>query len=128
MTNDHATDEPWELTTLLDMDGQRGEIAAGYWYKIDAHRVEPSPAIPHGIRYALTFHGPDGTRLYGIDNAHAPEVTGERRGPGRRRPVEFDHQHDGGRVRYYEYVGAADLLHDFFAKAEAILKKRGVEL
>lgn len=119
------TDDPWDLRTLLDMDGQCGEVGGGYCFKIEARMVPPSPAVPHGVRYSLTLHTMDGPRVFGIDNAHAPKVTGERRGPGRVRRVEFDHQHLGSRVSFYEYVSAEDLLTDFFAKVDAILKERG---
>lgn len=120
------TEDEWSLRTLLDLNGEIHEISGGYWYKIVAHKVPPTPALPHGISYSLTLHAPDGPRLFGIDNAHAPKVTGERNGPGRVRRVEFDHQHSGERVGYYEYVSAVDLLADFFEKVDAILREKGV--
>lgn len=120
-------DDSWGLQTLLDMDGQRGEVGGGYWYKIEARAVTPVPAVPHGVKYSLTLHTLDGPRVFGIDNAHAPVMTGERRGPGRVRRIEFDHQHQGRKVTFYEYVTAQDLLADFFAKVDAILKKKGVQ-
>ncbi len=119
-------DEDWGLQHLLDMDGQRGEVGGGYWYKIEAHRVPPTPAVPHGIKYSLTLHALDGPRVFGIDNAHPPKVTGERRGPGRVRRIEYDHQHLGGKVSFYEYVSAEDLLTDFFGKVDAVLQEKGV--
>jgi len=121
------TDDQWGLHTLLDMNGHRGEIGGGYWFKIEAREVPPSPAVPHGIKYSLTLHGMNGPRIFGIDNAHAPNVTGERSGPGRVRRVTFDHLHLGSKVSFYEYVSAEDLLTDFFAKADAVLKEKGVQ-
>ena len=109
------------------MDGQRGDVGGGYWFKIEARAVPQSPAVPHGVKYSLTLHVMEGPRIFGIDNAHAPKVTGERRGPGRVRRVEFDHQHLGQRVSFYEYVSAQDLLTDFFAKVDEMLKERGVQ-
>ncbi len=44
------------LDTLLDLDGQvlvvdpKGE----YWVKFVVHRVDPSPARPHGLNYSLS--------------------------------------------------------------------------
>ncbi|CAO3416129.1 hypothetical protein [Azospirillum endophyticum] len=119
-------DDQWGLRTLLDMDGQRGEVGGGYWFKIEAHAVPPSRAVPHGVKYSLTLHVMEGPRIFGIDNAHAPKVTGERRGPGRVRRIEYDHQHLGQKVSFYEYVSAQDLPTDFFAKVDAIVKERGV--
>lgn len=119
--------DQWDLQTLLDMNGQCGEVGGGYWFKIEAHAVAPSPAVPHGVKYSLTLHTFDGPRVFGIDNAHAPKVTGERKGPGRVRRVEFDHEHEGRRVSFYEYVSATDLLTDFFAKVDVILKEKGIE-
>jgi len=118
--------ETWDLQTLLDLDGQRGEAGGGYWYKIDAHAVPRSPAVPHGVKYSLTLHAPDGPRIFGIDNAHAPKLSGGRKAPGRVRRAEFDHRHQGSRVISYDYVSAADLLSDFFAGVDAILKEKGV--
>lgn len=120
------TGDQWGLQSLLDMNGQCGEVGGGYWFKIEAHAAATSPAVPHGVKYSLTLHAMDGPRIYGIDNAHAPKVTGERKGPGRVRRVEFDHQHLGRKVSFYEYVSAADLLTDFFAKVDAILQEKGV--
>lgn len=117
--------DAWDLAALLDMDGMRGEIGGGYWYKIEARAVARSPEMPHGVRYSLTLHAVDGPRVFGIDNAHAPDVTGGRRGPGRLRKVEYDHRHLGERVSYYEYVSAADLLADFFAAVDRILEAKG---
>ena len=43
------------LETLLEMDGEVFPMESGYWTKIEARRVDPSPQIPHGIREPL-FH------------------------------------------------------------------------
>lgn len=59
------------LATLLDLDGQVIEQEAGYWIKIEARLVAASEAVQHGIRYSLTLHDGNGTRVLGYDNAHA---------------------------------------------------------
>ena len=117
----------WNLQTLLDMDGQRGEIGGGYWYKIEARRVDVSPSVPHGVKYSLTLHEPMGLRVLGIDNAHRPNLTGAEGKSASRRRVEYDHEHTGRRIIAYEYMSASDLIEDFFDKAETYLKKRGIE-
>lgn len=120
-------DDQWGLRTLLDMDGQRGEVGGGYWFKIDAHAVPPSPGSPHGLKYSLTLHTLSGIRVFGIDNAHAvKEPPGDRRKPGRVRRQEFDHLHIGRTVKPYDYVSASELLSDFFAMVDLILKEKGV--
>ncbi|MHB8348572.1 MAG: toxin-antitoxin system TumE family protein [Acidiferrobacterales bacterium] len=59
------------IDTLLDLHGEIIEQDQGYWVRIEAWRVESTPKIPHGIRYALTLHEPYGKRILGYDNAHA---------------------------------------------------------
>jgi hypothetical protein len=58
---------------LLDLHGQvlvvdsKGE----YVVRFSVRRVDRTPERPHGVKYSLTLHGPDGGRLLGFDNAHA---------------------------------------------------------
>lgn len=35
---------------LLELNGTEYTEDHGYWYKIEARKVEPSKEIPHGIR------------------------------------------------------------------------------
>lgn len=81
------------------------------------HQVEVTPAKPHGLDYALTLHGPDGTRLVGFDNAH--------RIKGKRRTTQ-DHRHRLKAVRPYEYRDAADLLTDFWTEVESVMREKGI--
>jgi len=53
------------------------EILHGFGLKAAAARG------PHGLKYSLTLHGPDGSRLIGFDNAHPVR---ESRGPGGKKP------------------------------------------
>ena len=67
------------LDTLLDLHGQTLFVdEVGHWVKFVVRRTEVSAERPHGLRYSLTLHAPDGTRLVGFDNAH-PVLTGEGR-------------------------------------------------
>ncbi len=91
-----------------------------YWYKVEARKVEKTPFRPHGIKYCITLHDPDGQRIFGIDNAHA--IT-----EGRKRMHRYDHVHRGEQVTFYEYRTAADLMRDFFDEVLSILKERGVD-
>lgn len=106
----------YELEALLDLDGYEFRFANNYRVKFEARRVLPTQGQPHGVKYSLTLHGPDGRRIYGMDNAHR---TGRRR--------EFDHRHvwRGHKTVYYTYRGAAALLEDFYREVERILRERG---
>jgi hypothetical protein len=79
--------------------------------------------MPHGLRYSLTLHGPEGSRLVGFDNAHPVSSTA---GPGRRSRARHDHRHRYGQTRPYVYKDAATLVRDFWAEVEAVLHDRGV--
>ena len=48
------------IQTLLDLHEQILDQEDGYWIKIEAWRVDINPNIPHGIRYSLTLHMPNG--------------------------------------------------------------------
>ena len=111
MTRDH------DLEVLLSLDGFEFQFARGYRVKIAARQVETTSARPHGVRYSLTLHDPDGRRIYGIDNAH-------RSGAGR---PEFDHRHVYGfrRIAPYVYRGPIRLLEDFYREVERVLRERG---
>jgi hypothetical protein len=111
------------LEYLLELDGQLLVQAGGYWVKIEARRQPSSVHAPHGIRYSLTLHDPAGERLVGFDNAHG--VRGRGRFAAQR--IEYDHWHPDGRpVAPYRFTNAGQLLEDFFAAVDQVLKKRGV--
>ena len=104
-----------ELEALLSLDSH--EFTTGYAVKFEARQVKPTLGRPHGVKYSLTLHDPEGRRIYGIDNAH-------RIGPRQ----EFDHRHPHAarKVVRYTYRGLVALLDDFFREVERILHKRGV--
>lgn len=60
----------------------------------------------------------NGERLVGFDNAHP--VGKQKRG------APQDHRHRIRTVRPYEYSDAAQLLADFWAEVDAVLKEGGV--
>ena len=61
------------LELLIDLDGLNFIQAGGYWIKYEVSAVEKTPERPHGIKYSLTLHDPQGERIFGIDNAHRPK-------------------------------------------------------
>ncbi len=111
------------LDTLLDLDGQIIDQGDGYWVKIEVRKLKGSTdARPHGIRYSLTLHDPDGTRILGYDNAHA--VVSNRRGR-HSQDHKFDHRHQYGQrdASTYEFANAYQLLKDFFQDVDMILRE-----
>ncbi len=117
----------YSLELLIDLDGLRYAQEGGYWIKYDVSAVKKTPEQPHGIKYSLTLHDPEGERIFGIDNAHRPEKRG---GPAARsmRPKAADHLHRGGRVYTYEFKDAETLLADFDKGVNAALKRKGVKI
>lgn len=66
------------LETLLDLDGEIFPMDNGYWTKFEAYRVAPTRHIPFGIRYSLSLHDRNNTRILGFDNAHAQKAKKKR--------------------------------------------------
>lgn len=114
------------LDYLLGLDGNiEFQNDDGYWVKMDVTRVAVTPERPHGIKYSLTLHAPDGTRLIGFDKAHGgikPEVSRFLH-VGKKYP--YDHKHrdvtDGGVL--YEFDTAYQLVSDFYAEVDRVLKE-----
>jgi hypothetical protein len=109
------------VETLLDLHGLIVDQGGGYWVKIEAWEVDPTPEIPHGIRYSLTLHDPYGKRVLGFDNAHA--IKQPERGRFSGRVMTFDHRHghatDKGAP--YEFRDPYQLLTDFFGQVDELL-------
>jgi hypothetical protein len=115
------------LHWLLELDGLNFALEGGYWIKYAVKAVDCSTEQPHGIKYSLTLHDPQGERIFGIDNVHRPKKWS---GPAARskRPVTADHLHRGDRVFAYEFKGAATLLADFDKGVMATLKRKGLKI
>jgi len=110
------------LTTLLDLNDSIIAQEHGCWVKIEAWEVRNGDEIPHGIRYCLTLHDHHGKRILGYDNAHALKPL--KKGFAGRR-LEYDHRHRHARDKGvpYEFESAYQLLADFFAEVDAVLKE-----
>lgn len=109
------------IDILLDLDGTVLDQGDGYWIKIDAWRVAESLGIPHGVRYALTLHAPNGERLLGFDNAHAVKARGNRFA-GQRLPFDHRHRHVNDIGVPYVFKDAHQLLSDFFSESDLVLQ------
>lgn len=115
------------LDALLGLDGYTYVLGEGgdHWIKFDVKLVEPKAERPHGLRYALTLHGPGGERLVGFDNAHP--VAGQAGPAAKTKARAYDHKHRLRTVRPYDYQDAASLLADFYKEVDAVLAERGVK-
>jgi hypothetical protein len=113
------------IEVLLDLDGQVLVVDAkgGYWVRFSVTRVASTRERPHGLKYSLTLHGPDGGRVIGFDNAHPVR---ESRAPGGKRQAAMDHKHRLETVRPYRFKDAATLVEDFWAEVDKFLRERGV--
>jgi hypothetical protein len=110
---------------LLDLDGQVFVVDSKgrYLVRFAVSRVTATTERPHGLKYSLTLHGPDGGRLVGFDNAHLVRKSGS---PAGRRRGSYDHVHRLKTVRPYQFRDAARLLEDFWAEVDSVLKGKGV--
>lgn len=110
------------LATLLDLDGSIIAQEHGCWVKIEAWAVPASREMPHGIRYSLTLHDRHGKRILGYDNAHA--LKPPRKGfSGTRLEYDHRHRHASDKGVPYAFGSAYQLLADFFAEVDAVLKE-----
>ena len=111
------------LETLIDLNGSIIDQGNGYWMNIVAWRVKADIDIPHGIRYALTLHEPDGKRILGYDNAHAVKRPKKFKYVGRRLPFDHIHRHVSDKGVPYGFESAFQLLEDFFKDVDSVLKE-----
>ena len=111
--------EDASLDTLLDLDGEIFPMDNGYWTKFEAFRVTSTPQIPHGIKYSLTLHDRNNTRVVGFDNAHTFKP---KKNKYMARKITWDHKHKMEKVYPYEFESASRLIEDFWKDVEKILK------
>lgn len=111
------------IDTLLDLHGQVIDQGQGYWLKIEAWRIALTPEVPHGVRYSLTLHEPYGERILGYDNAHGIKPPKKFKYAGRILTHDHRHRHHGDKGQPYEFQSAHQLLADFFADVDRILKE-----
>ena len=113
------------LEYLLGLDGNiEVQNDAGYWVKMEVASVPVTAKRPHGIRYSLTLHAPDNTRLIGFDNAHGVKPVGSRfKHAGKRFSYDHRHRHAFDEGVLYEFETAYQLVSDFYAEVDRILKE-----
>lgn len=113
------------LSYLLDLDGEiQVQNEQGYWVKYEVALVDKSSDRPHGIKYSLSLHAPDGTRLIGFDNAHAVKPVGSHfKHAGKRYPFDHRHRHATDEGLLYEFDTATKLLQDFYQEVDRVLRE-----
>ena len=113
------------LEYLLGLDGNiEVQNDAGYWVKMEVSSVDVTAERPHGIRYSLTLHAPDNTRLIGFDNAHSVRPAGSRfKHAGKRFPYDHRHRHALDEGVLYEFDTAYQLVSDSYAEVDRVLKE-----
>lgn len=114
------------IETLLDLHNWTGEVGDGFWTSIRAFMVTPHKGQPHGLNYSLTLHTPGDSRLVGYDNAHELKVGSGPAKRSKRHMLCWDHRHWRDAVYVYEFISAGQLLEDFWADVEKMLKEEGV--
>ena len=119
MAKKKLRNEDASLETLLELDGEVFPMDNGHWVKFEAHRVEPTKQIPHGIRYSITLHNRNNTRVVGFDNAHAHRPKRKKYGA---RKITWDHKHEMHKVSNYEFESASQLIEDFWRAVEKTAK------
>ncbi|MFM9971151.1 MAG: DUF6516 family protein [Burkholderiales bacterium] len=114
------------LAYLLGLNGNfEIQNDEGYWVMMEVTLVAVTPERPHGIRYSLTLHAPDGTRLIGFDNAHGgiKPAGSHFLHAGKRYPYDHRHRHSTDKGVLYEFDTAYQLVSDFYAEVDRVLNK-----
>jgi len=113
------------LEYLLGLDGNiEVQNDAGYWVSMVVASVPVTEERPHGIKYSLTLHAPDNTRLIGFDNAHGVKPVGSHfKHAGKKFPYDHRHRHALDEGVLYEFDTAYQLVSDFYAEVDRVLKE-----
>lgn len=115
------------IDILLELNGNIVQQEHGCWLEIHVWRVDSTQEIPHGIRYALTLHDQEGDRIMGYDNAHAVKPSSKYKFAGQILPYDHKHRHITDKGVPYEFKDAYQLLRDFFADVDRVLKLKEAE-
>lgn len=127
--NSQSTDQQDEPDTGLEYllglnDNIEVQNDEGYWVKMEACRVAATPDRPHGIKYSLTLHKPQGDRLLGFDNAHSVKPEGSAfKHAGKKYPFDHQHRHAKDEGILYEFNTSYQLISDFYKEVDRILKE-----
>ena len=81
--------------------------------------VRRTDQIPHGVRYPLTLHDRNNSRLLGFDNAHS--IKAKKVGKFAGQIIEWDHVHKFEHTTPYGFSSPAQLLTDFWKAVDQII-------
>lgn len=111
------------LDYLLDLDGEILAQEKRCWIKIEARKLaKGTRECPHGVKYCLTLHDRYGNRLLGFDNAHPVKTRKRGRFTGRRIAYDHKHMNPSDKGTPYVFESAEQLVADFFAAVDEVLK------
>ncbi len=113
--------EDAELLTLLDLNGSSYWCDKNYWVKFEAIKVHKDQHRPHGIKYSLTLHDRNNTRILGFDNAHRIKRKGRRPQRYTGRIITWDHVHKQEKIEHYLFSSASQMLQDFWDAVNEIV-------
>lgn len=105
----------YDIENLLNLDGEIFPMDSGYWVKFEASKIDPSPEIPHGVKYSLTLHDRHNQRVIGYDNAHSYKPRSAKYGA---KKETWDHIHKKMDVFPYEFDSASQLMEEFWAAVD----------
>jgi len=116
------TEDEYQKQILFDLNGLKETNKDGYYVKFEAREVKNSTQIPHGIKYSLTLHDRNNTRLIGYDNAHLVKMPTRKR-YGARKIIAWDHKHRYSKDKGipYEFDTVTELLFDFWNDVDKVL-------
>jgi hypothetical protein len=103
---------------FIEQDGLTYFYETGHWWKVECKEVPETPERPSGLKYGISFFGPDDRCLVRFDNSHAVKIR------GRTNPVAFDHWHRFGNPEElvpYQFTDVETLIEDFFKAIDRYL-------
>ncbi|MCD9496703.1 MULTISPECIES: toxin-antitoxin system TumE family protein [Photobacterium] len=112
------------LDMLLELHGTEchHDDPDGYYWRIEAWKIEKNKDRPHGLSYRLTLHNNHNKRIMGYDNAHQVKATKRHKITGVKKSYDHKHRHPSDKGIPYEFESPAKLIEDFFASVDEVLE------
>lgn len=112
------------LDVLIDLHGTECHFdePEGYYWRIEAWKVEKTKDRSHGLSYRLTLHNNHNKRIMGYDNAHEVKATKRHKITGVKKSYDHMHRHSSDKGVLYEFESPEKLVEDFFISVDETLK------